>query len=127
MFVELKDAIKSTYLCTPYRGSSIDLIQAVARQYKFAYKATKVINWDLPQGIINGIRNYASFLAVIKENPTLTAVPTFEIGKQQVLIGVIQVYATNTASSSTFDLLLFLCRSCMAHAYAQSRTLSEIH
>ncbi|KAG2236543.1 hypothetical protein INT48_000843 [Thamnidium elegans] len=73
------DAIQSTYLCTPYRGSSIDLIQAVARQYKFAVKATKRINWDAPQGIIRGIRHYASFLAVIKENKGLTAVPTYEI------------------------------------------------
>ncbi|GAA5796751.1 hypothetical protein HPULCUR_002126 [Helicostylum pulchrum] len=73
------DAIQSTYLCTPYRGSSIDLIQAVARQYKFAVKATKKINWDAPQGIIRGIRHYASFLAVIKENKGLTAVPTYEI------------------------------------------------
>ncbi|GAA5815491.1 hypothetical protein MFLAVUS_009003 [Mucor flavus] len=73
------DAIQSTYLCTPYRGSSIDLIQAVARQYKFAVKATKKINWDVPQGIIRGIRHYASFLAIIKENKGLTAVPTYEI------------------------------------------------
>lgn len=77
------DAIQSTYLCTPYRGSSIDLIQAVARQYKFAVKATKKINWDAPQGIIRGIRHYASFLAVIKENKGLTAVPTYEIGKSK--------------------------------------------
>lgn len=76
------DAIQSTYLCTPYRGSSIDLIQAVARQYKFAVKATKKINWDMPQGIVRGIRLYASFLAVIKENKGLTAVPTYEIGKK---------------------------------------------
>jgi hypothetical protein len=81
LLLELTDAIQSTYLCTPYRASSFDLIQAVARQYKFAYQATKVINWDIPQGIINGIRNYSSFLAVIKENRNLTAVPTFEIGK----------------------------------------------
>lgn len=59
----------------------MDLIQAVARQYKFAYKTTQGINWDMPQDIVNGIRNYSKFLAIIKENPTLTAVPTFEIGK----------------------------------------------
>lgn len=76
---KLLDAIKSTYLCTPYRGSSLDLIQAVARQFKFAFKATKIINWDVPQGIVNGIRNYSSFLAIIKENKNLTAVPTIEI------------------------------------------------
>jgi hypothetical protein len=68
-------------LCNPYRGSSLDLIQAVARQYKFAFKVTQVINWDLPQGIIKGIRQYINFLHLIKANPGLTAVPTFEIGK----------------------------------------------
>lgn len=78
--LEILDAIQSTYLCTPYRGSSIDMIQAVARQYKFAVRTTKEINWDVPQGIITGIRHYSSFLAVIKENSKLTAVPTFEIG-----------------------------------------------
>lgn len=75
------DAIQSTYLCTPYRASSIDLIQAVARQYKFAFKVTKIIDWKAPLGIVNGIRRYADFLAVIKDNPGLTAVPTIEIGK----------------------------------------------
>ncbi|KAG2195024.1 hypothetical protein INT47_005624 [Mucor saturninus] len=70
------DAIQSTYLCTPYRGSSIDLIQAVARQYKFAVKVTKSILWDAPTGIIRGIRHYNEFLNVIKDNHGLTAVPT---------------------------------------------------
>ncbi|KAI9253051.1 hypothetical protein EDC94DRAFT_268230 [Helicostylum pulchrum] len=79
LYVETIDAIQSTYLCTPYRGSSIDLIQAVARQYKFAVKVTKEINWDAPLGIIRGIRQYTNFLAVIKENKYLTAVPTYEI------------------------------------------------
>ncbi|CAO3615681.1 unnamed protein product [Mucor hiemalis] len=73
------DAIQSTYLCTPYRASSLDLIQAVARQYKFAVKVTKSINWNVPDGIIHGIRNYSKFLAIIKENPDLKAVPTIEI------------------------------------------------
>ncbi|KAF1803770.1 hypothetical protein FB192DRAFT_1369666 [Mucor lusitanicus] len=73
------EAIESTYLCNPYRGSSIDMIQAVARQYKFAFKATQTINWDAPQGIIKGIRQYSSFLQLLKTNPKLTAVPTFEI------------------------------------------------
>ncbi|KAK4510351.1 uncharacterized protein ATC70_004781 [Mucor velutinosus] len=73
------EAIESTYLCNPYRGSSIDLIQAVARQYNFAFKATQTINWDAPQGIIKGIRQYTNFLQLLKTNPTLTAIPTFEI------------------------------------------------
>ncbi|KAL9555734.1 hypothetical protein MBANPS3_002231 [Mucor bainieri] len=73
------EAIESTYLCNPYRGSSIDLIHAVARQYKFAFKATQTINWDAPQGIIKGIRQYSNFLRLLKTNPQLTAVPTFEI------------------------------------------------
>ncbi|GAA5796750.1 hypothetical protein HPULCUR_002125 [Helicostylum pulchrum] len=73
------NALQSTYLCTPYRASSIDMIQAVARQYKFAVKATKVINWNTPDGIVKGIRNYASFLAVIHDNKSIVAVPTYEI------------------------------------------------
>lgn len=81
MVIAIIDAIQSTYLCNPYRGSSLDLIQAVARQYKFAFKVTQVINWDLPQGIIKGIRQYSNFLYLIKTNPNLTAVPTYEIGK----------------------------------------------
>jgi hypothetical protein len=35
----------------------------------------------MPQGIINGIRQYTHFLALIKRNPGLTAVPTIAIGK----------------------------------------------
>lgn len=75
------NAIQSTYLCTPYRASSIDMIQAVARQYKFAVKVTKVIHWNAPDGIVKGIRHYASFLAVIHDNKSIVAVPTYEIGK----------------------------------------------
>lgn len=78
--IEIIDAIQSTYMCTPYRASSIDLIQAVARQYKFAFKVTKNINWNSPQGMVNGIRQYSNFLAVIGETPGLIAVPTIEIG-----------------------------------------------
>jgi hypothetical protein len=58
----------------------LDLIQAVARQYKFEFKVTKSINWNAPQGMVNVIRQYSNFLAVIKDNPKLTAVPTIEIG-----------------------------------------------
>ena len=64
----------------------MDLIQAVARQYKFAFKVTKNINWNTPEGMINGIRQYSTFLAVIKNNPLLTAVPTIEIGMYNVAI-----------------------------------------
>jgi hypothetical protein len=78
--IELVDAIQSTYLCTPYYGSSIDLIQAVARQYKFAYKVTAIIKWNV-SSIVKGIRQYSSFLNLIKENPNLIVVPTIEIGK----------------------------------------------
>ncbi|KAL9555736.1 hypothetical protein MBANPS3_002233 [Mucor bainieri] len=77
----IMDAIESTYMCNPYRGSSLDLIQAVARQYKFAYRVTQSFNWDLPQGIIKGIRQYSRFLHLIKTYPKLTAVPTIEIAK----------------------------------------------
>lgn len=79
--LELMSAIQSTYLCTPYKQSSIDLIQAVARQYKFAFRVTKTINWNGINGIVNGVRQYSNFLAIIKDNPELTAVPTIEIGK----------------------------------------------
>ncbi|KAI8056414.1 hypothetical protein BDF21DRAFT_162713 [Thamnidium elegans] len=78
-YLELINAVQSTYLCTPYRGSSIDMIQAVARQYKFAVKVTKGVNWDSPDGIIKGIRHYSGFLAVIHDNPSIVAVPTYEI------------------------------------------------
>ena len=84
--IEMIDTIQSTYMCTPYQGSSVDLIQAVARQYKFAFKVTKNVNWNAPEGIINGIRQYSTFLAVIKNNPELTAVPTIEIGKYNFVI-----------------------------------------
>lgn len=81
LFIGVLDAVQSTYLCTPYRASSLDLIQAVARQYEFARKVTTEIQWIMPQGIINGIRQYSHFLALIKSNPHLTAVPTIAIGK----------------------------------------------
>lgn len=76
----IMDAVESTYMCNPYRGSSLDLIQAVARQYKFAFRVSQSFNWDLPQGIIKGIRQYSRFLHLIKTYPNLTAVPTIEIG-----------------------------------------------
>ncbi|GAA5804045.1 hypothetical protein HPULCUR_009531 [Helicostylum pulchrum] len=75
----LVNALQSTYLCTPYRAGSIDMIQAVARQYKFAVKATKVVNWNAPDGIVKGIRHYANFLAIIHGDNSLVAVPTYEI------------------------------------------------
>lgn len=57
------------------------MIQAVARQYKFAVKVTKSIDWNLPDGIIKGIRHYSGFLAVIHDNKSIVAVPTYEIGE----------------------------------------------
>ncbi|CAO0793972.1 unnamed protein product [Mucor circinelloides] len=75
----IMDAVESTYMCNPYRGSSLDLIQAVARQYKFAFRVSQSFNWDLPQGIIKGIRQYSRFIHLIKTYPNLTAVPTIEI------------------------------------------------
>ncbi|CAO3643647.1 unnamed protein product [Mucor fragilis] len=75
----IMDAVESTYMCNPYRGSSLDLIQAVARQYKFAFRVTQIFDWGLPQGIIKGIRQYSKFLQLIKTHPNLTAVPTVEI------------------------------------------------
>jgi hypothetical protein len=80
-FLEIVSLLQSTYLCSPYIVSSIDLIQAVVRQYKFVFTVTEHINWDAPRGIISGIRRYMNFLAVIKDNPQLTAVPTIEVGK----------------------------------------------
>lgn len=103
------DAIQSTYLCTPYRGSSIDLIQAVARQYKFAVKVTKEINWDAPLGIVRGIRQYTNFLALIKENKHLTAVPTYEIGN-----------VFNNKHLKGKKKLIMSNRSCVAHSHAPS-------
>ncbi|KAI9282738.1 hypothetical protein BY458DRAFT_130426 [Sporodiniella umbellata] len=73
------NAIKSTYMCTPYSRSSMDLIMAVARQYKFARQVTRKIRWNLPTDLVRGIKKYHEFLKLIQENPLLVAVPTLEI------------------------------------------------
>ncbi|KAL0146254.1 hypothetical protein V8B55DRAFT_1593578 [Mucor lusitanicus] len=69
------DLVQSTYLCHPYKGS-IDLIYAVARQYKFAYKITNLVPWKLPDDIPNAIDEYQEFLNLVKSNQDLVAVPT---------------------------------------------------
>lgn len=83
------------------------MIQAVARQYKFAFKATQTINWDAPQGIIKGIRQYSSFLQLLKTNPKLTAVPTFEIGKSSHSYHVDYHFADTLADLAWHTHMLF--------------------
>jgi len=53
----------------------------VARQYKFAYKITKLVPWKLPDDIINAIDEYQEFLSLIQANRDLVAVPTMKAGK----------------------------------------------
>ncbi|KAL7308867.1 hypothetical protein PS15m_011006 [Mucor circinelloides] len=74
---EFVDFVQSTYLCHPYKGS-FDLIYAVARQYKFAYKITKLAPWKLPDDITNAIDEYQEFLSLIEANRDLVAVPTMK-------------------------------------------------
>lgn len=76
------DNIQSTYLCNPYRGS-FDLIYAVARQYKFAYKITKLVSWKLPNDIIEAVSDYTEFLGLLKSKKDLIAVPTIKAGKNK--------------------------------------------
>ncbi|KAI7892154.1 uncharacterized protein EV154DRAFT_505785 [Mucor mucedo] len=71
---ELMGAIMTTYFCTPYRGS-IDMLMAVTRQLKFAIRVTSQIDWQLPNGIIYGIRGYFQFIRILKFSPGLVGVP----------------------------------------------------
>lgn len=81
-YIVFIDNIQSTYLCNPYRGS-FDLIYAVARQYKFAYKITKLISWKLPNDIIEAISDYTEFLGLLISKKDLIAVPTIKAGKNK--------------------------------------------
>ncbi|CAO3634860.1 unnamed protein product [Mucor fragilis] len=74
---EFMDLVQSTYLCHPYKGS-FDLIYAVARQYKFAYKITKLVPWKIPNDIYNAMDEYNEFLDLVKLNQDLVAVPTIK-------------------------------------------------
>ncbi|KAL9555276.1 hypothetical protein MBANPS3_002429 [Mucor bainieri] len=74
---EFIDLVQSTYLCHPYKGS-FDLIYAVARQYKFAYKITKLMQWKLPGDISVAIDEYREFLDLVRANQDLVAVPTMK-------------------------------------------------
>lgn len=88
------DNVQSTYLCNPYRGS-FDLIYAVARQYKFAYKITKLVSWKLPNDITEAIDDYKEFLGLLKSNKNLIAVPTIKAGKNKSIFNHAHVINLN--------------------------------
>ncbi|KAI8140520.1 hypothetical protein BJV82DRAFT_622892 [Fennellomyces sp. T-0311] len=74
----LSNAIRGCYHNNP-SPLSIDLIQAVGRQHEFNLKAANVVNWSIPYGIARGIRQYQTFLKMIKAHPKQIMVPTLEI------------------------------------------------
>ncbi|CAO3652200.1 unnamed protein product [Cunninghamella echinulata] len=75
---ELIRVIRLTYSDTNPSPFSLDLLQAVERQYKVSTKMLNV-KWLLPDSIVRGMRNYIHFLTLMKENNQLIAVPTLEI------------------------------------------------
>lgn len=77
-FVEAIDAIKSTYMCSPYKESSIDLIHAANRLYKFAFKVIENMEWNIPNDIFKGIYQYLSFIKILQKNRNAT--PTIYAG-----------------------------------------------
>lgn len=74
------DAIRSTYMCSPYRESSIDLLQAVSRLYKFAFRVIEDMEWDIANDIPKGISQYNQFLKTMIKNKH--AIPNIYAGKQ---------------------------------------------
>ncbi|KAF1796571.1 hypothetical protein V8B55DRAFT_1350209 [Mucor lusitanicus] len=65
---DVMDAIRSTYMCSPYRESSIDLLQAVSRLYKFAFRVIEDMEWDIANDIPKGISQYNQFLKTMIKN-----------------------------------------------------------
>ncbi|ORZ13521.1 hypothetical protein BCR42DRAFT_65294 [Absidia repens] len=74
---ELLYAIRTCYQGNP-SPFSIDLIHAVARQHKF-HVAAMSMDWSTSDAFSSAIRRYHDFLALMRKNPSLVAVPTVEI------------------------------------------------
>ncbi|CAO0796540.1 unnamed protein product [Mucor circinelloides] len=65
---DVMDAIRSTYMCSPYRESSVDLLQAVSRLYKFAFRVIENMEWDIPTDIYKCFFHMREFIGILKEN-----------------------------------------------------------
>lgn len=78
-FLELIRIIRLTYSDTNPSPFSLDLLQAVERQYIVSTRMLNDVKWLLPDSIVRGMRNYTQFLTLMKENNQLIAVPTLEI------------------------------------------------
>ncbi|KAI8140519.1 hypothetical protein BJV82DRAFT_671595 [Fennellomyces sp. T-0311] len=74
----LGSAIRSCYHNNP-SPFSLDLIQAVGRQHEFNYKATNMVNWQVPYGTGRAIRQYFMFLKIMVAYENQIMVPTLEI------------------------------------------------
>lgn len=74
--------INEVYFMNPYIRSSVDLIQAVAEQYKFSYHATQNIKWDASHDYSLSLGQYNEFMQLIKKakNPTMVAIPSIRAG-----------------------------------------------
>ncbi|KAL9559963.1 hypothetical protein MBANPS3_000183 [Mucor bainieri] len=77
LFVEFVDFVHSTYLCHPYKAS-FDLLYAVARQYKFAYKITKLAPLNNQNDIETAFEEFDEFINLVASNRDLVAVPTLK-------------------------------------------------
>ncbi|KAL9555278.1 hypothetical protein MBANPS3_002431 [Mucor bainieri] len=69
---DVMDAIRSTYMCSPYRESSVDLLQAVSFCYKFAFSVIEKMRWDIPNDIHKGISQYNQLLNMLEKNKQAT-------------------------------------------------------
>ncbi|CAO3651116.1 unnamed protein product [Cunninghamella blakesleeana] len=76
---ELIRIIRLTYSDTNPSPFSLDLLQAVERQFVVSTRMLNNVRWLLPDSIVRGMRNYVQFLTLMKENNQLIAVPTLEI------------------------------------------------
>lgn len=74
--------INEVYFMNPYSRSSVDLIQAVAEQYKFSYHVTQNIKWDSLHDYDLSLRQYDEFVQLIKKakNPRMVAIPSIRAG-----------------------------------------------
>lgn len=74
--------INEVYFMNPYIGSSVDLIQAVAEQYKFSYHVTQNIKWNDSHDYNLSSGQYNEFMQLIKKakNPTMVAIPSIRAG-----------------------------------------------
>ncbi|KAL9540733.1 hypothetical protein MBANPS3_009518 [Mucor bainieri] len=75
------DKIGSTYFCSPYPATSVDLMRAVADFYPFAFKVTQTTNWKYRDDYWKCVYQYYHFANMVgnTESPGMAPIPNIRI------------------------------------------------